>query len=436
VKVAFVVNDLQLSGGVGVVVAHARHLATEHGFDVTLVLARPQESPSWRYEALTGVHVASLEEAVADRFDIAVATWWETTLALFRLHATRYAFFVQSLEDRFYRPDEAQRYGAAVTLDLPVTFITEASWIADTLADLRPDATCHLVRNGIDKTVFASPPAPAAHLDGPLRILVEGNASVWLKQVPEALKAAATMREPHHVTLVSGLPAPVSEPVDRVLTGLSPAEMAALYAESHVVLKLSAVEGMFGPPLEGFHMGATCVVTPVTGHDEYVVHGWNGLVADWDDKHGTASLLDLLARDRRLLHYLRHNALRTARGWPSWAQQGDVMAAVLHRILREPAPPVAPAMARLLADHQVEIDAHQRHLRELVITRGRVKRFERVLIRTGVARVLAARRQPPLSWGLRLARIATGRERVPLPSPRARMRGAAAKARARLPRGR
>jgi hypothetical protein len=40
VKVAFVVNDLQLSGGVGVVLHHARELMTRHGFEVDLVLAR------------------------------------------------------------------------------------------------------------------------------------------------------------------------------------------------------------------------------------------------------------------------------------------------------------------------------------------------------------------------------------------------------------
>ena len=71
------------------------------------------------------------------------------------------------------------------------------------------------------------------------------------------------------------------------------------------MLKLSRVEGMFGPPLEGFHMGATCVVTAVTGHEEYVEHGVNGLVVDWDDPRGTARALDLLARDRALLHCLR-----------------------------------------------------------------------------------------------------------------------------------
>ena len=119
---------------------------------------------------------------------------------------------------------------------------------------------------------------------------------------------------------------------DEIVGPLSHREMSELYERTDVVLKLSSVEGMFGPPLEGFHRGATCVVTPVTGHDEYVEHGWNGMLVDWEDLLGTARQLDLLARDRELLHFLRTNALETARAWPSWEQSSQFMAAALLRI--------------------------------------------------------------------------------------------------------
>ena len=155
-KVAFLVNDLQLSGGVGVIVQHARQLSMLEGWDVTLVLARDEDEPSWHgYEHLPHLHVRSREQALREHYDVALATWWETAFTLFELSAERYAYFVQSLEDRFYAHDQAERLGAALTLDLPVAFITEARWIADTLAGLRPDAPCYLVRNGIDKDVFA-----------------------------------------------------------------------------------------------------------------------------------------------------------------------------------------------------------------------------------------------------------------------------------------
>src|SRR3954469_9243957 len=105
-RVAFLTQDLQLSGGVGVVVEHAGQLARHHGFDVSLVLTAEQAQPDWAFRGLEHLHVVPLADAVGMRFDVAVSTWWETADALFDLDAARYASFVQSLEDRFYLPEE------------------------------------------------------------------------------------------------------------------------------------------------------------------------------------------------------------------------------------------------------------------------------------------------------------------------------------------
>jgi glycosyltransferase involved in cell wall biosynthesis len=395
VKLAFVINDLQLSGGMGVVVAHARELRLRHGMDVSFVFARDQEEPNWAYDELAEVPVLSLRDAREHAFDIAISTWWETTYALFALRAARYVSFVQSLEDRFYRPDEIERMGAAIALDLPFSaFVTEARWIRDTLAELRPDVPCHLVRNGIDKVVFSPPRELAPRMSGPLRVLVEGYAGVWFKNLNESLAAAAEMRERHHVTVVApdrtGLHAHLA---DRVLGPVSHPEMAALYAESDVVLKLSSVEGMYGPPLEGFHMGATCVTTEVTGHEEYVEHGVNALVCDWDDRRGTARQLDLLAADRRLLHELRCNALMTARAWPSWPQAGQFMAATMRRIHERPAPAATAGTARLLADVRLGIEEQRVYHAERGELRWKAERYDRLLDAPGISQAVALRRR-------------------------------------------
>lgn len=377
-RVAFLVNDLQLSGGVGVVIQHAKRLSTLDGWDVTLVLVRDDEGPSWHgYDHLPHLHVRTRADALSDHYDVAVATWWETTFTLFELSAERHAYFIQNLEDRFYLHDRAERLGAALTLDIPVAFITEASWIADTLAVMRPDAQCYLVRNGIDKEVFSPIERVEPATVGPLRVLVEGSPTVWFKQVPEAIQAAAAMREPHQLTVVCGDRSALGEvAAERVVGPLSHREMAELYGQTDVVLKLSRVEGMFGPPLEGFHRGATCVVTPVTGHEEYVEHGFNGLLTDWDDLQGTARQLDLLARDRRLLHYLRSNALQTARAWPSWDQASQFMAMALTKIAQEPAPSGVAASARLLADLRGAVEIHHGYLVERNNFAYRALRFE------------------------------------------------------------
>ena len=136
--------------------------------------------------------------------------------------------------------------------------------------------------------------------------------------------------------------------------------MADEYARHDVVLKLSRVEGMFAPPLEGFHRGATCVVTPVTGHDEYVEHGVNGLVVHWDDERGTARALDLLARDDAAAAPAAHQrpgdrARRGRRG----TSQTQLMALALRRIAAQPSPDPSGA-ARALAGRRAAVPGAQR----------------------------------------------------------------------------
>ena len=351
-RICFLLPGLGRSGGAGAVVAHAAGLEASHGMDVTLAVAGAAGESQTR-----GVRTIPLDQAREERFDIAVATWWRMAYALFEVRANRRAYFLQSFEERLYHPGDVERLGAALTHALPVSFITEAQWIVRLLADLRPGAPCFLVPNGVDKEVFASPAAPPpSDPDAPLRVLVEGSQNLWYKGIEDALDAAARMATPREVTLVTPEAPSAAVAADRVLGPLSLQEMPAVYAETDVLLKLSRVEGVFTPPLEAFHLGATCVVSPVTGHDEYVVHGRNGVVAEWDDVPGTARWLDLLARDRELLGRLRAGALETAGSWPSWERSTAAMAEALQEIAATPAPGVEDAMARLLADARAGLE--------------------------------------------------------------------------------
>ncbi|MCW2993270.1 MAG: glycosyltransferase family 4 protein [Conexibacter sp.] len=353
-RVAFVLQDLQLSGGVGVAVEHAVQLRRDHGIDARIVLTRAEDHPRWRYRGLDTVPVHDFASALAMDWDVGIATWWQTTSSLFHLQAGRYVYFIQALEDSAYPAGAPERVAAALTTALPVRFVTEARWIADIVEDLQPGTRALYVRNGIPKDVFAGPAAPPVAPEGaPLRVVIEGSSGLALKGVDDALAAVAAMREPAYVTWVSPNAEAMPEGVDRVVGRLSHPEMAELYADHHVILKLSRAEGMYGPPLEAFHMGATVVTTAVTGHDEYVRHGVNGLVVGWDDVPGTARALDLLARDRRLLHELRGGALRTARAWPDWRQSSQVMALALRQVVAEPPPPARGAGLRLASEFAV-----------------------------------------------------------------------------------
>lgn len=347
-KVLFLIDDLRLNGGTGVVLEHAHQLRERHGFDARVATLRPEEA-GWEHRRLVGVPVSAIGDVGDEPFDLAVATWWRSAHWVLRVNARRHVSFVQSFEDRFYEPPNTGRMLAALTHALPVAFLTEASWIAEQLRALRPDATVELVPNGIAKDLFGPVDAPPDLGDGALQVLIEGHPEVWFKGIGDALAALERVREPVEATLVS--PTAVEHPtVGRTVGPLDQAALVAEYDRSHVVLKTSRVEGMYGPPLEAFHRGATVVTTPVTGHDMFVVHGRNGLVVDFDDLRGTARALDLLARDRELLARLRAQALDTARAWPSWEESADQMAAALSRLLEGPAPDPLVAAARAQDD--------------------------------------------------------------------------------------
>jgi hypothetical protein len=161
------------------------------------------------------------------------------------------------------------------------------------------------------------------------------------------------------------------------------------------VLKLSRVEGMAGPPLEGFHRGATCLTTPVTGHDEYLADGRNALLTSFDDERGTSRLLDLLARDRRLLHELRVSALRTARSWPSTEQSTAMFLLALRRIVAAPSPDPTGSAAGMAADIRMTMQRQQAAERDHERLQVRMNRIESLLSRGPlkvVRRRLAGRR--------------------------------------------
>ena len=362
---------------------------------MSLVTTDAQDEPDWEYEHLPHIHVMALSDALNEEFDVAISTWWETTYSLFQLRAKHYASFVQSLEDRFYEPHEAiERLGARLALDLPVTFITEASWIAETLAELRPDATTHLVRNGIDKQTFPLIDEVEPNNDEPLRVLIEGDPESWFKGIGHAINSVNAMNEANNLTIVcptrGGL---APEDAAGAIGPLSQAELASVYAETDVLVKLSHVEGMYGPPLEAFHRGATCVTTEVTGHDEYIRHGFNALICDWDDERGTAAQLDLLARDRDLLARLRRGALATARGWPDWAESSRGFAAALSEIANEPEPTRPDYLPEMLVRLRVGLEAERGsrgYYRSLAADAGRWRRLNAM---PGLSQLFAARRR-------------------------------------------
>ncbi|MDP9345685.1 MAG: hypothetical protein M3P44_08165, partial [Actinomycetota bacterium] len=123
---------------------------------------------------------------------------------------------------------------------------------------------------------------------------------------------------------------------------------------------------------------------------------------------GTARQLDLLARDRDLLHELRTNALETARGWPSWDQAGRLMAEALATIRAEPAPDPYAHTQRLLQDVQTGLAAMRTEFHYVRILEGKARKLEAIKRLPGVR--LAARLRRTLA-GHALLRLLRSRPR-------------------------
>ena len=179
-------------------------------------------------------------------------------------------------------------------------------------------------------------------------MLVEGQPTLWFKAVPEAVAAVRRMRAPATVTVAVHDPADAGElGADRVVGGLSPEAMGELYGEHDVLLKLSRFEGSGLPPLEAFHCGVPCVLTPYTGSEDYAEHGVNALVTGFDDEPGVTDALDRLARDRALLARLGEGALATAARWPDVETSSQRFLAAVTELLETPPPAPDAALRRM-----------------------------------------------------------------------------------------
>ena len=119
------------------------------------------------------------------------------------------------------------------------------------------------------------------------------------------------------------------EGVDRVFSQVPIDSVGDIYRSCDVLVKLSLVEGMFGPPLEMFHCGGTAIVYDVTGHDEYMSHGANSLIISTGDRDAVRAYLLALSQNPMLVNTLKHGARTTAANWPSWEQATETFETAL-----------------------------------------------------------------------------------------------------------
>lgn len=334
-RICFLIGSMAISGGTYVIIQHANYLRSA-GFDVTLAVqeAFTAATLSWHDQA-SQLHCIPIEQAKSEEFDLVIATWWKTAFELGNFKAKHYAYFVQSIESRFYpETDVPLRALVDATYKFPVHFLTEAGWIKEYLAE-KYGKTSALVRNGIRKDVYKT--VGTAISDRPKkqpRVLIEGHFGVKFKNTALALRLAreAGARD---IWVLTGSPVRWVPGASRVFSRVPMMETADIYRSCDILVKLSTVEGMFGPPLEIFHCGGTSIVYDVTGHDEYIVDAHNARVVKRGDADGVVAAMKTLLTDAAALEKLKKGAIQTAEKWPSWEAASAEFMAWVNSVLGE-----------------------------------------------------------------------------------------------------
>lgn len=339
-KIAFLLGLPDISGGTYVIFEHATRLA-RMGHHVLVVTKECIEERRYAWHpSARELSWKTFSELQDEEMDMAIATWWQSVYELHQIQSRKYLYFVQSIESRFLPkrdPDNpalrdidilAQWFESTYRVALPV--ITEAKWIQEYLLE-HHNRSSILVRNGIRKDIYTeNGSALAPRQEGKLRVLVEGPLGVFIKNVEKTIELCQ-QADVDEIWLLTSSDISEYEGVDSCFSKVPILETPEIYRSCDVLVKLSYVEGMFGPPLEMFHCGGTAIVYDVTGHDEYIRHGINSLVVSCDDEASVVRCLQRLKKDEELLEDLKAGAKLTAQEWPDW----DATATEFHLALLE-----------------------------------------------------------------------------------------------------
>lgn len=334
-KWAVLLGSAAVGGGTYVIFEHAVR-AMERGANVTIVtMERVARKELYWHDRAQNLNWKTIQEAEKEAYDVVICTWWRLVYEAYRLKGKHYIYFVQSVESRFYPAEEKPlRQLAEATYMLPMPVITEAAWIQEYLKKnyLR---NVRLVRNGIRKDIYTPKgKCYAPREKGRLRVLVEGPVDVDFKNVPKTV-SLCRKSEADEVWLMTSSDIKSYPGIDRVFSKVPIEETPQIYRSCDVIVKLSYVEGMFGPPLEMFHCGGTAITYDVTGYDEYIEHGINALVAVRDDDKKVMEYLNQLKREPDYLRKLKEGALHTANQWDSWERSSALFYEAVQDMCRQ-----------------------------------------------------------------------------------------------------
>jgi glycosyltransferase involved in cell wall biosynthesis len=328
-SILIILPSQSISGGTMVLCEHANRLIAR-GYNVLLVDNLLAGIDRYRLDWFPDLKpmVIPISRIEFDGFvDVAVATHWSTASAAIEMPARRHWYFVQADETKFHPAGSLESQLARETYTMEFQYLVIAQWLQRWLRDQFGKPAVY-IPNAVDEKRFY-PDEPLHAKGNKLRVLLEGSIADPRKGMEDAFLAVQDLD--CEVWCVSSIGKPKRKwHCDRFFESVPYSKMRRIYSSCDVLLKMSRAEGFFLPPLEMMACGGTVVTGKVTGHDEYIVDGYNGLVVDQGDVAGARDALQRLAEDRCLLDSLRVNGLQTATQW-RWDRSSEI----LHNFLLE-----------------------------------------------------------------------------------------------------
>ncbi len=310
-KIAYIIPGTGISGGIAVILQHANRLLNR-GYDVFLISQDLKEEINWfPHNKVPIISQETNKKYLFDNIDILIATGWSTASDLYKYSARRNIYFVQSDERRFF-DDLKIKEKIHKTYKIQCEYMTEARWIQKWLKDeFGHDA--HYVPNGLDEKIFFKE-KPIKRESNKLRVLIEGPISIPFKGMKDAYNAIKDLDCEIWIISSSGTPKK-NWRYDKFFESVPMNEMRKIYSSCDIFLKMSRIEGFFGPPMEAMACGCSVVVGKCTGYDEYIEHKKNALVVEMGDVDGAKRAVQRLIDDKKLRKDLIMAGYKTVQEW-------------------------------------------------------------------------------------------------------------------------
>jgi glycosyltransferase involved in cell wall biosynthesis len=320
-KIAYIIPSTGIGGGLAVIIQHANRLI-QRGYDVILLSTDGNENIKWTECYAQVVSIWTDKRYYFENIDLLIATFYDTVQYLDTIKSTRKAYFVQSDERRFVGKDEIETINRIQeTYCKDLEFFTEAIWIQKWLkSEFNKDA--YYVPNGLDPKLFYKT-KPLKKKGKKTRVLIEGPIDIWFKGMYDAYYSVKDLDVELWIVSSSGAP-PTYWRYDKFFEKVPISKMAEIYSSCDIFLKMSRVEGFFGPPLEAMACGCVPIVSKVTGYSEYIVDNENALVVEIGDTDGARKALQSLIDNSELYKKLLRNAQKTVSMW-NWERSIDFL---------------------------------------------------------------------------------------------------------------